>query len=234
MCVAVVLYSNVLVKTDGNPDIGKDSGGNKSSTGVVVGSVIGGVCVVFAFGVELFYVSRAKRKHYGRVQSETFSHGSNGPSDIHRREYIGKRWIRNCLQRELHDGTKIAVKRMESGVVTEKGLDEFKSEIAVLTKVRHRHLVNLLGYCLDGNERLIRLTIAVDVARGVEYLHGLAHQSFIHRDLKPSNILLGDDMRTRVADFGLVCLAPDGNSSVLTRLAGTFGYFAPEYAGTLL
>lgn len=162
---------------------------------------------------------------------------------------------------ELHDGTKIAVKRMESGVISEKGLAEFMSEIAVLTKVRHRHLVALLGYCLDGNERLLvyeymprgtlsshlfswkeegfkpldwtrRLTIGLDVARGVEYLHGLAHQSFIHRDLKPSNILLGDDMRAKVADFGLVRLAPEGKASIETRLAGTFGYLAPEYAVT--
>ncbi|CAL5354630.1 unnamed protein product [Camellia sinensis] len=77
-----------------------------------------------------------------------------------------------------------------------------------------------------------RLTIALDVARGVEYLHSLAHQSFIHRDLKPSNILLTDDMRAKVADFGIVRLAPDGKSSVLTKLAGTFGYLAPEYAVT--
>ncbi|CAL5400086.1 unnamed protein product [Camellia sinensis] len=149
---------------------------------------------------------------------------------------------------------------MESGVVSDKGLDEFNSEIAVLTKVRHRHLVSLLGYCLDGNERLLvyeympqgtlsrhlfhwneeglkplewskRLTCGLDVARGVEYLHALAHQSFIHRDLKPTNILLGDDMRAKVVDFGLVRLAPDGNVSVETKLAGTFGYLAPEYAG---
>ncbi|KAJ9172945.1 hypothetical protein P3X46_016130 [Hevea brasiliensis] len=162
---------------------------------------------------------------------------------------------------ELHDGTKIAVKRMESGIISGKGLAEFKSEIAVLTKVRHRHLVALLGYCLDGNEKLLvyefmpqgtlsrylfnwtdeglkplewtkRLTIALDVARGVEYLHGLAHQSFIHRDLKPSNILLGDDMRAKVADFGLVRLAPEGKGSIETRIAGTFGYLAPEYAVT--
>ncbi|OAY60554.1 receptor protein kinase TMK1 [Manihot esculenta] len=162
---------------------------------------------------------------------------------------------------ELHDGTKIAVKRMESGAISGKGLTEFKSEIAVLTKVRHRHLVALLGYCLDGNEKLLvyefmpqgtlsrhlfnwadeglkplawtkRLTIALDVARGVEYLHGLAHQSFIHRDLKPSNILLGDDMRAKVADFGLVRLAPEGKGSIETRIAGTFGYLAPEYAVT--
>ncbi|XP_010551437.1 PREDICTED: receptor protein kinase TMK1 [Tarenaya hassleriana] len=162
---------------------------------------------------------------------------------------------------ELHDGTKIAVKRMESGVIPGKGFAEFRSEIAVLTKVRHRHLVALLGYCLDGNEKLLvyeympqgtlsrhlfnwseeglkplewkqRLTIALDVARGVEYLHGLAHQSFIHRDLKPSNILLGDDMRAKVADFGLVRLAPEGKGSIETRIAGTFGYLAPEYAVT--
>ncbi|XP_027178618.1 receptor protein kinase TMK1 [Coffea eugenioides] len=161
----------------------------------------------------------------------------------------------------LHDGTEIAVKRMESGVLAGKGLDEFKSEIAVLTKVRHRHLVALIGYCLDGNEKLLvyeympqgtlsrhlfnwadeglkplgwtkRLIIALDVARGVEYLHGLAHQSFIHRDLKPSNILLGDDMRAKVGDFGLVRLAPEGKGSIETRIAGTFGYLAPEYAVT--
>lgn len=174
---------------------------------------------------------------------------------------LGQGGFGTVYKGELHDGTKIAVKRMESGIITGKGLAEFKSEIAVLTKVRHRHLVALLGYCLDGNERLLvyeympqgtlsrhlfnwpdeglkplewkkRLTIALDVARGVEYLHGLAHQSFIHRDLKPSNILLGDDMRAKVADFGLVRLAPEGKGSIETRIAGTFGYLAPEYAGT--
>ncbi|KAI4317383.1 hypothetical protein L6164_025255 [Bauhinia variegata] len=162
---------------------------------------------------------------------------------------------------ELHDGTKIAVKRMESVAMGSKGLNEFQAEIAVLSKVRHRHLVALLGYCINGNERLLvyeympqgtltehlfdwrengcapltwkqRVAIALDVARGVEYLHSLAQQSFIHRDLKPSNILLGDDMRAKVADFGLVKNAPDGKYSVETRLAGTFGYLAPEYAAT--
>lgn len=163
----------------------------------------------------------------------------------------------------LDDGTKIAVKRMESGVIGNKALDEFRSEITVLSKVRHRHLVALLGYCIEGNERILvyehmpqgalskhlfhwkkfeleplswkrRLNIALDVARGMEYLHTLAHQSFIHRDLKSSNILLGDNFRAKVSDFGLVKLAPDGEKSVVTRLAGTFGYLAPEYAGKLI
>ncbi|KAL2488281.1 Leucine-rich repeat protein kinase family protein [Forsythia ovata] len=162
---------------------------------------------------------------------------------------------------QLPDGTRIAVKRMESSIVSDKGMNEFKAEIEVLTKVRHRNLVALHGFCENGNERLLvyehmpqgslgqhlfqweelgltpltwnqRMLIALDVARGVEYLHSLAQQSFIHRDLKPSNILLGDNMRAKVSDFGLVRCAPDGKYSVETRLAGTFGYLAPEYAAT--
>ncbi|ESW32461.1 hypothetical protein PHAVU_002G324600 [Phaseolus vulgaris] len=175
---------------------------------------------------------------------------------------LGKGGFGTVYKGELHDGTKIAVKRMQSaGLVDQKGLSEFTAEIAVLTKVRHKNLVALLGFCLDGNERLLvyecmpqgalskhlvdwkeaglkplewktRLSIALDVARGVEYLHGLAQQIFIHRDLKPSNILLGDDMHAKVSDFGLVRLAPEGKTSFQTRLAGTFGYMAPEYAAT--
>lgn len=162
---------------------------------------------------------------------------------------------------ELHDGTMIAVKRMESAVISNKALDEFQAEIAILTKVRHRNLVSILGYSIEGNERLLvyehmsngalskhlfqwkqleleplswkkRLNIALDVARGMEYLHTLAQQCYIHRDLKSANILLGDDFRAKVSDFGLLKPAPDGNFSVATRLAGTFGYLAPEYAVT--
>ncbi|KAL1348806.1 hypothetical protein HN51_024833 [Arachis hypogaea] len=173
---------------------------------------------------------------------------------------LGKGGFGTVYKGKLHDGTRIAVKRMQSGIVAEKGVDEFMAETAVVT-IRHRNLVNLMGYCLDENERLLvyeympqgtlsrhlfhweneglkplewktRLIIALDVARGVEYLHGLAQQTFIHRDLKPSNILLGDDMRAKVADFGLVRLAPQGKASFQTRLAGTFGYLAPEYAAT--
>ncbi|CAH1416728.1 unnamed protein product [Lactuca virosa] len=327
---------NVKVKTEGNTNIGKDdptvtaippsngvlgSGGTSGKTPgtlVVVGSVIGGVCVVFLAGLLAFCVYKAKKnrsssngpgnppcqhtmvihpRHSGSDgdgfkitiagqtnaggSTETNSHHTSG--DVHIVEtgnmvisiqvlrnvtnnfspdnILGKGGFGTVYKGELHDGTKIAVKRMESGVMSETGITEFQSEISVLTKVRHRHLVALLGYCLDGNERLLvyeympqgtlsrflfnkgnedlkpllwskRLVIALDVARGVEYLHGLAQQSFIHRDLKPSNILLGDDFRAKVADFGLVRLAPDGKGSIATRLAGTFGYLAPEYAVT--
>ncbi|KAJ7981230.1 Receptor protein kinase [Quillaja saponaria] len=172
---------------------------------------------------------------------------------------LGQGGFGTVYKGELEDGTNIAVKRMEDVATSNKALNEFQAEIAVLSKVRHRHLVSLLGYSVEGNERLLvyeympqgalsthlfhwktlnleplswtrRLAIALDVARGMEYLHGLARQTFIHRDLKSSNILLGDDFRAKVSDFGLVKLAPDGVKSVATKLAGTFGYLAPEYA----
>ena len=160
----------------------------------------------------------------------------------------------------LGDGTKVAVKRMSLGPMSSKGQAEFEAEIGVLTRVRHRHLVGLLGFVIDGYERLLvyefldkgplsrhlfeagrlglrpltwkmRVSIALDVARGVDYLHSLAHSSFIHRDLKPSNVLLDASFRAKVADFGLV-KHTDGMQSVHTRVAGTFGYLAPEYAVT--
>ncbi|BAT84037.1 hypothetical protein VIGAN_04130200 [Vigna angularis var. angularis] len=113
-----------------------------------------------------------------------------------------------------------------------KGMNELEAEITILSKVRHMHLVAFLGHCIEGNEKLLvyeympqwtltthllswhendsapltwkqRVIIALDVARGVEYLHRLAQQSFTSQRLKPSNILLGDDMRDKVADFGL-------------------------------
>ncbi|XP_020215182.1 receptor protein kinase TMK1 [Cajanus cajan] len=172
---------------------------------------------------------------------------------------LGRGGFGTVYKGEIEHTTKIAVKRMECGAPSSRALDEFQAEIAVLSKVRHRHLVSLLGYCIEGNERLLvyeymplgalsrhlfhwknlkleplslsqRFTIALDVARAMEYLHNLARQTFIHRDLKSSNILLGDDFRAKVSDFGLVKLAPDGDKSVATKLAGTFGYLAPEYA----
>nr|KYP50006.1 putative receptor protein kinase TMK1 [Cajanus cajan] len=284
---------DVVLKTNGNPDIGKDkphappgsdsgskSGGDgkKLHTGAIVGTVVGGVSLL-GIGALVFMIYGAGSGAAGSGGTGVFSPTSSVQhveagnmvisiqvlkevtNNFSEENILGRGGFGTVYKGELHDGSKIAVKRMESGVMGEKGLTEFESEIKVLTKVRHRHLVALEGHCLDGNERLLvyeympqgplskhlfewkedgsqpldwkrRLSIALDVARGVEYLHGLAQQIFIHRDLKPSNILLADDMRAKVSDFGLVRLAPEGQTSFETRLAGTFGYLAPEYAVT--
>ncbi|KAJ1437849.1 Serine/threonine-protein kinase, active site [Sesbania bispinosa] len=270
-----------------SPGSGYGFGGNYNnglSAGAIVGIVVG-VVILLGVGALMFMKFRGNLKHTKKVQNPTAivvhpRHGGDGDAVMIHEDMVisiqvlrqvtdnfcednivGKGGFGTVYKGELHDGTKIAVKRMQTGVVDEKGLSEFTSEIAVLTKVRHRHLVALLGYCLDGSERLLvyeympqgafskhlfnwkeegikplewktRLSIALDVARGVEYLHGFTEQIFIHRDLKPSNILLGDDMHAKVSDFGLVRLAPEGKASFQTRLAGTFGYMAPEYAAT--
>ncbi|KAG1342711.1 Receptor protein kinase TMK1 [Cocos nucifera] len=274
---------NVMLNTSGNPNIGKNvptapasagASGDASSDSNPTGSADASQSSSSVAGSTL---------NGGPTASDAYSRTSSGPSDVHvvdagnmvisiqvlrnvtnnfsRENILGEGGFGVVYKGELHDGTKIAVKRMEAGVMGTKGLNEFKSEIAVLSKVRHRNLVSLLGYCLDGSERLLvyeympqgtlsrhlfnwkeeglkplewkkRLSIALDVARGVEYLHSLAHQSFIHRDLKPSNILLGDDMKAKVSDFGLVRLADGKGGSIETKLAGTFGYLAPEYAVT--
>ncbi|CAN6971650.1 unnamed protein product [Brassica rapa subsp. trilocularis] len=158
------------------------------------------------------------------------------------------------------DGREIAVKKINQSTIAGKCLKEFKSEVTVLTRVHHRNLVCLYGYSIEGNERLLvyhyipqgtlskhlfhwsdhslrpldwttHLSIALDVARAVEYLHMLAlqSQSYIHKDLKPPNILLGDDLRAKAFDFGLVTATEEDRESVKTKCRGTPGYMAPEY-----
>jgi serine/threonine protein kinase len=126
-----------------------------------------------------------------------------------------------------------------------------------LSRLNHAHLLNLIGYCNEGGERLLvfeymemgtlyehlhgpqlnpeltwvtRVKIAVQVARGLEYLHGYACPPVIHRDIKSPNISLDDEWNARVADFGLSLLGPSDSSTPLSELpAGTLGYLDPEY-----
>ncbi|KAG2561840.1 hypothetical protein PVAP13_8KG232900 [Panicum virgatum] len=121
------------------------------------------------------------------------------------------------------DGKLVAVKRCDSGTMGTKGLQEFMAEIDVLRKVRHRHLVALLGYCTHGNERLLVY----------EYMSGGTLREHLC-DLQKSGYtpLTWTQRMTIVSDFGLVKLAKDTDKSMMTRVAGTFGYLAPEYATT--
>lgn len=148
-------------------------------------------------------------------------------------------------------------------ITSEHQVKQFESEIVSLSKVRHRNLVSMLGYHISEDERVLvlefmpngtlanrlrkwqqdgleplvwkeRLSIALDVARGVEYLHSLAKDIFIHRDLKSSNILLANDLTAKVADFGLMRRVLEGQTSINTTWGGTFGYIAPELSGNFI
>ncbi|KAJ9540677.1 hypothetical protein OSB04_027183 [Centaurea solstitialis] len=156
----------------------------------------------------------------------------------------------------LADGREVAVKQLKIG--GSQGEREFKAEVEIISRVHHRHLVSLVGYCISDHERLLvyqyvsnntlhyhlhgegrpvmdwatRIRVAAGAARGLAYLHEDCHPRIIHRDIKSSNILLDDNFDAQVADFGLAKLAMDLDTHVTTRVMGTFGYMAPEYASS--
>ncbi|OIV97397.1 hypothetical protein TanjilG_17581 [Lupinus angustifolius] len=159
----------------------------------------------------------------------------------------------------LEDGTKVAVKVLKRE--DHHGDREFLAEVEMLSRLHHRNLVKLIGICSEvslrclvyelipngsveshihgvdtENDRLdwsVRLKIALGAARGLAYLHEDSSPPVIHRDFKSSNILLEDDFTPKVSDFGLARIASDEeNRHVSTRVMGTFGYVAPEYAMT--
>ncbi|KAK7311325.1 hypothetical protein RJT34_09386 [Clitoria ternatea] len=153
----------------------------------------------------------------------------------------------------------VAVKRLDTtGVQGEK---EFLVEVLMLSLLRHPNLVSMIGYCAEGDQRLLvyeymalgsleshlhdispdeepldwntRMIIASGAAKGLNYLHHEAKPSVIYRDLKSSNILLDKDFHPKLSDFGLAKFGPTGDQSyVATRVMGTQGYCAPEYASS--
>lgn len=184
------------------------------------------------------------------------------------KNFIGRGGFGIVYKGKLDDGTIVAVKQIiESDF---QGNDEFCNEVEIISNLKHRHLVPLIGCCVtdgdrtdghtDGQRYLVydymlngnlddhlfplseggkckspltwpqRKSIILDVAKGLCYLHYGVKPAIYHRDIKATNILLDADMRARVADFGLAKQNREGQSHLTTRVAGTHGYLAPEYA----
>ncbi|KAJ1428711.1 Serine/threonine-protein kinase, active site [Sesbania bispinosa] len=155
---------------------------------------------------------------------------------------IGRGGFGSVYYAELRN-EKAAIKKMDM-----QASKEFLAELKVLTHVHHLNLVRLIGYCVEGSLFLVyeyiengnlrrdplswpaRVQIALDAARGLEYIHEHTVPVYIHRDIKSANILIDKNFRGKVADFGLTKLTEYGSSSLQTRLVGTFGYMPPEYA----
>ncbi|KAG6675287.1 hypothetical protein I3842_15G093900 [Carya illinoinensis] len=157
----------------------------------------------------------------------------------------------------LSNGQVVAIKRAQQGSM--QSLLEFKTEIELLSRVHHKNLVGLVGFCFEQGKQILiyefmpngtirdslsgksgiyldwnrRLYIALGSATGLAYLHEHANPPIIHRDVKSTNILLDENLTAKVADFGLSKLVSDAlTSNVSTQVKGTMGYLDPEYYQT--
>ncbi|KAG2666977.1 hypothetical protein I3760_15G091000 [Carya illinoinensis] len=157
----------------------------------------------------------------------------------------------------LSDGLVVAIKRAQQG--STQGLLEFKTEIELLSRVHHKNLVGLVGFCFEQEEQMLiyefmpngtirdslsgksgiyldwnrRLYVALGSGTGLAYLHEHANPPIIHRDVKSTNILLDENLTAKVADFGLSKLVSDtSNGHISTQVKGTMGYLDPEYYQT--
>ncbi|CAH8358087.1 unnamed protein product [Eruca vesicaria subsp. sativa] len=244
---------------------------------IAIAAPMAGVFILFVILAILLVVRKKKRENTGgppsiTAGSETQTRSSNPTiitKDI-RVTYSEVLKITNNFQRVLGKGgfgtvyhgnlddAQVAVKMLSHS--SAQGYKEFKAEVELLSRVHHRHLVGLVGYCEDGDNLALiyeymangdlrehmsgkrggniltwenRMQIAVEAAQGLEYLHNGCRPPMVHRDVKTTNILLNERYEARLADFGLSRSFPiDGEYHVSTAVAGTPGYLDPEYHKT--
>ncbi|CAL9065167.1 unnamed protein product [Musa banksii] len=258
---------------------GGTSGKTTISTGVIAGIAAG--CIVLVIGlvcVGIYALLQKKKANRASIQSTPFATwGSGGKYDGSAPQLKGTRWfpfdeIKKCTNNFsdaneigsggygkvyrgiLSSGQMVAIKRAQQGSM--QGALEFKTEIELLSRVHHKNLVDLVGFCFEQGEQMLvyeyipngtlrenliglggrqldwkkRLKIALGSARGLAYLHELANPPIIHRDVKSTNILLDESLDAKVADFGLSKLVSDSKKGhVSTQVKGTLGYLDPEY-----
>ncbi|KAH0679390.1 hypothetical protein KY284_020475 [Solanum tuberosum] len=209
---------------------------------------------------EILVKQKPRHPHQSSAKIEDFNdHNAIPPQGIDTRATSLERKTRliHLMCSRCHG--VVAIKQLDQNGL--QGNREFLVEVLMLSLLHHPHLVNLIGYCADGDQRFLvyefmplgsledhlhelspdktrldwntRIKIAAGAAKGLEYLHDKVNPPVIYRDLKCSNILLDEDYNPKLSDFGLAKLGPVGDKThVSTRVMGTYGYCAPEYAMT--
>ncbi|KAJ4963179.1 hypothetical protein NE237_023118 [Protea cynaroides] len=252
------------------------------SLGTIIGAAIGGFLVVVMLIYAGFYARRQKRRADRVIkQNNPFASWDLSNSSGSIPQLKGARWfsfeeLKKCTsdfseaseigtggygkvyRGILTSGQLVAIKRAQEGSM--QGGLEFKTEIEMLSRVHHKNLVSLVGFCFEQGEQILvyeyipngtireslagksgirldwmrRLQVAVGSARGLTYLHELADPPVIHRDIKSNNILLDERLNAKVSDFGISKLMNDNEMGyVTTQIKGTMGYLDPEYYMTL-
>ncbi|XP_073063634.1 probable serine/threonine-protein kinase PBL25 [Primulina eburnea] len=195
------------------------------------------------------------------AQTFTFRELASATKNFRQENLLGEGGFGRVYKGRLDKtGQIVAVKQLDRNGL--QGNREFLVEVLMLSLLHHQNLVNLIGYCADGEQRLLvyeymalgsleghllditprhvtplpwltRMKIALHAAKGLEYLHDKANPPVIYRDLKSSNILLDEEFNAKLSDFGLAKLGPVGDKThVSSRVMGTYGYCAPEYQRT--
>ncbi|XP_077225742.1 cold-responsive protein kinase 1-like isoform X2 [Tasmannia lanceolata] len=181
---------------------------------------------------------------------------SSATKNFHASNRIGRGGFGTVYKGTLQNGTQVAVKLLSTE--SNQGINDFLTEIDIITNVRHPNLVELIGCCFQGDNRALvyeyvengslhrallgskskmiildwdrRSNICMGTANGLAFLHEELDPHIVHRDIKASNILLDKNLAPKIGDFGLAKLFPDNVTHLSTRIAGTLGYLAPEYA----
>ncbi|KAJ8549700.1 hypothetical protein K7X08_033407 [Anisodus acutangulus] len=253
-------------RDDKTAPTGKDDKTERTIMIIVVPTV---TTVILIGCISVILMRRRKRKLVNEIQSirgddistaeslqYDFSTIRAATDNFSNANKLGQGGFGPVYKGKLSNGQEVAVKRLSAD--SGQGDLEFKNEVLLVARLQHRNLVRLLGFCLDGTERLLvyefvpnasldhflfdsvkrrqldwerRSKIIGGVARGILYLHEDSRLRIIHRDLKASNVLLDAEMNPKISDFGMARLFTlDETQGSTNRIVGTYGYMAPEYA----
>ncbi|KAJ0840428.1 putative protein kinase RLK-Pelle-DLSV family [Helianthus annuus] len=231
-----------------------------SSKSAIIGAAVGGVVLIFLILLSWFlYRSWKKSKKTEQAKFEGAIHYNYkdlqlATDNFSEENILGKGGFGEVFKAVLEDNNVVAVKKLL--VQHARAKEEFENEVRLISNVHHRNLLRLLGWSIEESCLLLvleympngsldrflwgskrgtlnwnqRYEIIFGIARGLAHLHDEFHVKIVHRDIKSSNILLSDDFKPKIADFGLARFQPEDQTHVSTKFAGTLGYTAPEYA----